>query len=434
MLPQSTFMVLAPIRAAAHDELEALLAQMNDRPGQADPENPLLPFARFDRLHVARFVILESNTADDLRLYGIEPQPWQPALAFLGDCDGSGRAFLAQLVEVAAPGLLRIFACCEDPPADERALLDWLQARNQAPQANYVNWIGRTVTQVREEAALHRTLAARLAVLQAAGEADDPRALRQKLLSHIEWEKAEGRLSLSPPPPTPRDWWLRDRLHLVGVPLLLLAASPLLLAILPLAAWRLRMLERADPLIAQRPDPAHLRRLAEREDHLVTNQFNVLGEVKPGPFRGLLLRFLLLLLDYAARHVYRRGFLTRVKSIHFARWVLIDGGRRLFFASNYDGSLESYMDDFINKVAWGLNLVFSNGVAYPPTRWLIKGGAEHEQLFKYTLRRHQLPSQVWYKANPDLSAFDMLRNGLIRQGVERRPRDDAALRAWLAMI
>jgi hypothetical protein len=34
----------------------------------------------------------------------------------------------------------------------------------------------------------------------------------------------------------------------------------------------------------------------------------------------------------------------------------------MLFASNYDGSLESYMDDFINKVAWGLNLVFSNGV------------------------------------------------------------------------
>ena len=70
-------------------------------------------------------------------------------------------------------------------------------------------------------------------------------------------------------------------------------------------------------------------------------------------------------LDYATRHVFNRGNLAGVKTIHFARWVFLDGRRRMFFASNYDGSLESYMDDFIDKVAWGLNLVFSNGVGYP---------------------------------------------------------------------
>ena len=78
----------------------------------------------------------------------------------------------------------------------------------------------------------------------------------------------------------------------------------------------------------------------------------------------------------------------------------MNNDRSLLFASNYDGSLESYMDDFINKVAWGLNLVFSNGMGYPTTRWLIKDGAEQEQKFKYSLRRHQLPTQVWYKAYP----------------------------------
>ena len=45
--------------------------------------------------------------------------------------------------------------------------------------------------------------------------------------------------------------------------------------------------------------------------------------------------------------------------------MLLDDKRRLFFASNYDGSLDSYMDDFINKVALGMNLVFSNGIGFP---------------------------------------------------------------------
>jgi hypothetical protein len=92
------------------------------------------------------------------------------------------------------------------------------------------------------------------------------------------------------------------------------------------------------------------------------------------------------------------------------------------------------MDDFINKVAWGLNLVFSNGVGYPATRWLIKGGAEQEQRYKYTLRRHQLPSEVWYKAYPDLTAYDLSRNSRIRQGVDIRPSSDAEIREWLSLI
>ena len=36
------------------------------------------------------------------------------------------------------------------------------------------------------------------------------------------------------------------------------------------------------------------------------------------------------------------------------------------------------MDDFINKVGWGLNLVFSNGVGWPRTDWLITRGARRE--------------------------------------------------------
>ena len=51
--------------------------------------------------------------------------------------------------------------------------------------------------------------------------------------------------------------------------------------------------------------------------------------------------------DYTARHVFNRGRLARVTSIQFARWVFLDGKKRVIFASNYDGSLESYMDDFI---------------------------------------------------------------------------------------
>src|SRR5581483_8809518 len=99
-----------------------------------------------------------------------------------------------------------------------------------------------------------------------------------------------------------------------------------------------------------------------------------------------------------------------------------------------DGSLDSYMDDFINKVAFGLNLVFSNGIGYPRTRFLLNGGARIEQQFKYYLRRHQIPTQVWYKAYPGLTAADLARNTLVREGLEARSATDAEARQWLALI
>ncbi len=123
-----------------------------------------------------------------------------------------------------------------------------------------------------------------------------------------------------------------------------------------------------------------------------------------------------------------------MQTIHFARWVFVDGKRRVMFCSNYDGALESYMDDFVNKVAWGLNLVFSNGVGYTSTRFLIKGGAEQEAKFKRYLRNRQLPTQVWYKAYPGLTARDLARHSEIRKGLESRPGGAKALRNWLSKI
>lgn len=433
MTPQSTFMIVAIVRDGQLENLRSLLATMNKSIGQADPDNSLLPFAQFVGLHVARFVILQAKTAEEITAHGLTPRPWQPALAFLGDCDGDMSSFLALLAVRAGPGLNKIFSFCEGFEQNND-LLTWMKVHNIQPQANYINTLGRTVTQVHEEAALHQSLSVYLQEIVAEVGRDDTRALRQKLLSYVELEKHAGRLSLTPEEATPGGWKVGNLLHKIAIPLLLLLLSPLFLLATPFLAWRLRMLERSDPELVIRPEQQHVRELSVQEDRYITNQFNVFGDIKPGIFRLFILKFALLLLNYSVRHIYNRNFLTRVRSIHFARWVLMDNNRRVFFASNYDGSLESYMDDFINKVAWGLNLVFSNGVGYPATRWLIKGGAEHEQKFKYTLRRHQLPSEVWYKAYPDITAYELSRNSRIRQGVEVRQTSDAEIRTWLSLI
>jgi len=202
----------------------------------------------------------------------------------------------------------------------------------------------------------------------------------------------------------------------------------------PVFLYQLRRRELTDPEIAPRIDPAHAKELAELEDHDVSNQFSAFGSVKPGIFRRWTLIFFLWAINYTTRHIFNHGRLARVSTIHFARWVFLDNKKRLFFASNYDGSLDSYMDDFINKVAFGLNLVFSNGIGYPTTNWLIADGAKDEQKFKYYIRRHELPTEVWYKAYPGLTTLDLERNALIRQGFEATSLNDSEIQQWLQLF
>lgn len=436
MTPQSTFMIAAAVRVGELQNLRTLLASMNQNevPGHANPDNTLVPFRKFNRLHFARFVIIEAKTAHEITEFGVTPRRWRPTLAFLGDIDGDRDSFLVELEKYAGSGLKEIFSYCESFSGESNNLLEWMRENNIKPSANYINWLGRTVKQIHEEAALHQSLSAYLQEIVDDVGRDNIRPLRQKLLSYLEMEKYKGRLALTPPVPTSADWKIKNLLHKIGVPLILLLLAPLFLVIAPFFALRLRMLERSDPELFIRPSREHLKTLTVQEDWGVTNQYSVFGDVKPGIFRLLTFKFIVFLTDYVARHIYNRGFLARIKTIHFARWVFMDRSRRVFFASNYDGSHESYMDDFINKVGWGLNLLFSNGVGYPTTRWLIKEGAQREFPFKYTQRRHQIPTEVWYKAYPDLTATDLARNSRIRQGVEIRQSNDAEIREWLSLI
>ena len=425
-------MVVAPIAAGRETGLRNLLGTMNSAPGMADPLNAVVPFGRFDRLHFARLVILDDATMVDLEAYGL-PRPSVPIyLAFLGDCDGPLRDFLADLSSRAGDGLRKLFAHCEGFAAGGD-VLSWMLAHNLPVAASYVNWVGRTVLQIRQESALQRALSSKVP-RDATASGSDAQRVRRDLIAFVDAELRAGRLALTAPEPTSLNWRLANLLHAIAVPLGGLIALPLLIVLLPLLIAPLRKRELGDPEICPRPRAELLQELRQLEDRDVANQFTALGAVKPGRFRRWLVTVLLVLIDYACRHVFTRGHLARVQTIHFARWVFVDNKSRVVFASNYDGSHEAYMDDFINKVAWGLNLVFSNGFGWPRTDWLIMRGARREQCFKYYQRRHQLPTQVWYKAYRGLALTDLARNRRIRQGLERTQMTDAEALAWVRLL
>jgi len=432
MTPQANLMVVAPIVSGREDDLRSLLLSMNVSSGVVDPQNSLIPFAAFDELHFARLVILDDPTLGDSSLYHL-PRPEYPTyFALLCDFDGDFHAFVKKLVLHSADGLRRIFSHCAgfDPNA---ALPAWIKAHHVQPATRYVNWIGRTMRQVREEVALQQSLRTRRASDPSLANVS-PQQLQWALRSFVAAEQQRGQLTLTPAEATPTGWQIRNLIHLIGVPLALLVFVPFLLLYSPIYILQLRGKERSDPEFAPRPDPAHVEMLAAIEDHDVANQFSAFGSIKPGLFRHWTLIFLLWVIDYTTRHIFNRGRLARVSTIHFARWVFVDNKQRLFFASNYDGSLDSYMDDFINKVAFGLNVVFSNGIGYPATNWLVLDGAKDEQKFKYYIRRHELVTEVWFNAHPGLTALDLARNTLIRQGLENVSMTETELQQWVQLL
>ena len=309
-----------------------------------------------------------------------------------------------------------------------------MEAHSAPPATSYVNWIGRTSRQVGEEAALHASLVNYVEQNSETLEEMRPFEAQKALGGYVRSEQQAGRLTLTPTAATPLAWQLRNLINLIGVPIVLLLLTPVLLIYLPFFLIQLRWHEQHDPDIAPRIDPSHAHQLAILEDHDIANQFSAMGSLKPGLFRRWTLTFILWVIDYTAKHIYGRGRLARVSTIHFARWVFLDNKKRLLFASNYDGSLESYMDDFINKVGFGLNVVFGNGIGYPRTRFLLLDGAKNEQKFKYVLRRHQLATEVWYNAHPGLTALDRHRNSMIREGLEESSMTDEEARQWLALI
>ncbi|GAA2078874.1 hypothetical protein [Actinomadura alba] len=416
--------IRAPIDEGRADELRKRLVEVG-RAGMAGA-----PF-RFDRLpgvHFARFFVLPEQ--QDLTGAVI------PAgLVYLGEVDAPLGRHLANLLDVAGEGVDEVFGYCTGYPgtgASRTTRLRWLRAHSMPADAFYVNTIGRGQAQIRAEATLRAAIEEFLD-----GQHEDlsdrtPLQIRQEIRAYVN-DTPELAWALHPPPRPALSWRAKEALHRFGVPALLLPALPALIVAAPVWAVLLRLHELRDEPDTERPAPEQLQELAELEDLAAQNPFTAVGLVKPGPLRGLTIRLVLSAIDYAVRHHYGHADLAGVKTIHFARWVSMDDRRRVLFASDYDGSLESYMDDFIDKVAWGLNAVFGNGVGYPRTRWLLFGGARDEQAFKYYLRRHQIPTAAWYSAYESLTARNIERNALIRAGLNGEMSPAEAER-WLRML
>jgi Dyp-type peroxidase family len=130
---------------------------------------------------------------------------------------------------------------------------------------------------------------------------------------------------------------------------------------------------------------------------------------------------------------FRFGFVLDLGTIHFARWFLLPKSHTMVFYSNYDGSGESYFEDFVTKARWGQTGVWSNGKGFPETENLLFKGAKDATRFKRWIRHHQQVSRFWFARFKDLSTRDIRRNAVICEGLAKA-RTDSEYRALIDLM
>ena len=174
--------------------------------------------------------------------------------------------------------------------------------------------------------------------------------------------------------------------------------------------------------------------IAATEDHGMQNALSHVVPLREGVGRLAVLRAAhAYIAKVAVNHFSYVGQLGGIPTIHFAKWVLIDSGRRLLFFSNYDSSWESYLGDFVDQAAAGLNLAWSCTREYPKTTLLAFGGANDEESFKAWGRACQVPTQVFYSAYPDLSIQAVNNNTWIRHRLHQAAAE-GGLDAWFRRL
>jgi hypothetical protein len=434
MTHQLALTVITPIKPGEMANLRQLLGTLHE-----NRKNPgIIPFETLSNLHFARFFITDfSETVQDL-----QGNPIQPSLVFETTIDAPLSQHLQDLVTVGAAGFDQIYRYCQGYPdaPTTASRIAYLQTHSVASKPFYINTPGRTVQQIRQEAQLRQAITGFLDSHDWSGKA--ALDVHQAIQTFV---RSQPDLGWAHVPPAPPDltWRLQETCHKIGVPLLLvgllvlllvwLGVIPgfmLLLLVLLVGLGLLRMNEERELPDRKPAKPEVVRQLREDEDFGVQNQVVAIGFFKLGWFRKILSRLVLELADYLIRHVYNRGSLSGLNTIHSARWVILDQGRRLFFTSNYDGSLESYMNDFIDQAFWGLNAIFCNGDGFPKTRWLFWGGIQDEMAYKTFLPTRQVPTQVWYSAYEQLSTVNIQNNALIREKLFA-PLSQPEAEAWL---
>ncbi len=372
-----------PIRDGQVEALTTLL-ESGQNPQQ---QSTFFQFSKLKDVHFGRLLIAPAAVLSPKEKCGA-------SLIYAANVDGGKEEHFQELIEKLHHDLDEVLQHCKDYPAEgERnpeTRLRYLKKHTIKTPGFYVGAPNRTVKQIHQEAELQTELQAFVNKNGRDWASPDQAYVEiQKFLQEPKWDWARKKYRL------PRIAWLK--MALLGLLLLVLLIPLLVFALL----IQLFSEPRSKPFgidINQVP-LGHIERMMSKEDIIYQNQLSQVFVTKRG-LRKLGLHFFLWQTTMLGKWIFVGGQLLGTPTIHFARWVIIDSGKRFVFFSNFDGSYDQYLGDFVDHSGWGLNLIYGAAKGYPKTFLLALKGAYQIGDFMGWGRMTQVDTQLWYSAYP----------------------------------
>jgi hypothetical protein len=98
--------------------------------------------------------------------------------------------------------------------------------------------------------------------------------------------------------------------------------------------------------------------------------------------------------------------LTATGIVHFARFVFLENNTKLGVFTAYDGSLDAYVNAFVDNVGQVFDLLLAHMEDAPPLPV-----EQHRDEFLAYIRAHDVPVvEPFYSAYPTLTVLDILNN------------------------
>lgn len=393
--------VLAPLRPGADIALRGVLRAIGDDiKGKHLPSSPRphIAFERSRAIHFARFAILNDPDRGAGRM----------RLLYASVYDGNLDSHLAELVSITTD-MAAIWGGCEGYAGADSFTLFITQHRQDAA-AYYIAFRDETVASIQRAIALrldaqaHDERVALPVTEPSLGLGEALRRIKRALPLPLDGARAIARYGFTIVFEAVKkitagldrylvfrlfNWFTRNRM-----PPMRSNFSSVVLDNCALP----------QPLVAGDEIPSTVADLPPgfREDVVTQNQLTLVSVITPGKVGQV--RAVMAAIDAFSARLTPPGSLIGISTIHFVRWFVIDGGRRLMMVSDYDGSWESYIDEFAEMILSGLDAIWGTALGYPPD------GARDLPAFKRFLRNHQVPSEVFFSAYPQATVLNLIND------------------------
>jgi hypothetical protein len=429
------------IQPGKADSVKSFLSDLNRNPGG----NGLIPFSKSPTTLFVSGVVLPEQDYNGKKL----PE----TCLFMTSYTGPRKIHLQELISIGAPGLRQLFQYCVGFPAtalhSDKELTLFLK-RHAHADTFYTGMQYITSPDIAKEEQLRASIEDYLDQMQTNDGFNrlDEKAIRSKIQDFVK-SKPEFSWTAEIPKRSFMDYWLlyRGIFFLALIILLVLLSvigwlvsdiafyrnttifSGILLSILAVLLINIRLLETKSQFVAGRQPDKWVKAIYATQIHPVLNQMTVSGPLKKGNARIIVYYLLLKLVSIL------RGTIT-IPTIATARWLTIDGGKRLVFISNYSNVSESYVRDFIDskQSASKINLLFGQGYGYPATQWIMgKGAIDDPDGFIDEVFLMQHITQLWYWPYQNLSVDNINISHQIRTGLFAT-LTGKEIKEWLALL